>query len=335
MATPHRYIPVFVESARAKARNFLAPKTKLNNWLQKLPQERGIHSLSDNSPYAHSEDDYDSHYGHSDGDNIDKIVGTYILDAAGFVPETILEVACGSGHLTCSLLYDGRVKRLVASDASERFLEITKRKAGRLPTCDRLDLVRLADADFDAIPAGVFDAIMMRSALHHFVDFKGVAATLVSKLKPGGGLFMLEPRADFHIASSLILKCAKAKATHGGLSWTETHQLHTQLFIDSAEFYLNRTRTDKAFAEDKYVFHLDELLEIADLTGTTLRCLGGEDDNTFSTRFRDFMHFCMSFDPDVLADIMALAAEELAFMDRAYETHSRYAAAEWFLFRRR
>src|SRR5262249_41629494 len=146
------------------------------------------------------------------GDWIDKRLGGWLLDAAGFIPETVLEVACGTGFLTGALLHDGRIKRLVSSDASGRFLGITMRKTALLPTFGRLSLVRLADADFDAIPAGVFDAIMMRSALHHFVDFKGVAAMLIGKLRPGGGFFMLEPRADFHIASSLILKSVKVKA---------------------------------------------------------------------------------------------------------------------------
>ena len=307
---------------------------KLGDWLRKLPSERGIYVLSKDSPYGHAEDDYDSQYGHSEETAIDKTIGTFVLNAAGFIPQTVLEVACGTGLLTASLLYDGRIKRLVASDASGRFLEITKSKVAALPAHDRLDLVRLADTDFGAIPAGVFDAIMMRSALHHFVDFKGVAATLVSKLRPGGGLFMLEPRADFHIASSLVLKCAKANAAQRGVPWTDAHDHHANAFIDAAEFYLNRTR-DKTFAEDKYVFQLDELLEIAELTGTRLKCLGGEYDSTFSANFRDFMHYCMSFQPKVLGDIMSAATEELAFMDRAHEARPRYAAAEWFLFRRR
>ena len=329
---PRRYIPAFFGSARVKAPSF--PASDVEGWLQQLPKEQGIYLASDNSPYDHSEDNYDSQYGHSDGDAIEKTIGSFVLDAAGFIPQTVLEVACGTGHLTASLLYDGRIRRLVASDASGRFLEITRRKVASLATRDRLDLVRLADTDFDAIPAGVFDAIMMRSALHHFVDFKGVAATLVNKLRPGGGLLMLEPRADFHIAGSLILKCAKANAAQMNLPWTEAHERHASDFINAAEFYLNRTR-DKTRAEDKYVFHLDELLEIAHLTGTTLSCLGGEYNSTFSSNFRDFMRYCMSFDQTVLSGIMEASKGELAFMDRAYETRPRYAAAEWFMFRRK
>src|SRR5215475_10909086 len=127
----------------------------VDRWLKTLRRENGIHLLSENSPFAHAEDAYDDQYGHAGGDWIDKRLGGWLLDAAGFVPETVLEVACGTGFLTGALLHDGRIKRLVSSDASGRFLGITMRKTTQLPTFDRLSLVRLADADFDAIPAGV------------------------------------------------------------------------------------------------------------------------------------------------------------------------------------
>lgn len=55
-----------------------------------------------------------------------------------------------------------------------------------------MKLVCLSDAVFKAIPANVFDAIMLRSALHHFVDFKGVAKLLIGKLKKNGVL-CIEP----------------------------------------------------------------------------------------------------------------------------------------------
>ena len=61
LAKPHRHIPVFVESARVRARSFLAPK--IGDWLQKLPQQGGIYLASENLPYEHPEDDYDSQYG--------------------------------------------------------------------------------------------------------------------------------------------------------------------------------------------------------------------------------------------------------------------------------
>ena len=307
----------------------LVSQRTVDDWLRSLPQSHGIHLLSADTPFIYAEEGYDAEYGHEET-WIDENLGSWLLDAAGFAPETVLEIACGTGLLTGALLHHGRVRRLVASDGSEKFLAITRRKMANLATFDRLSLLRMADRDFGAIPAGLFDAIMMRSALHHFVDFRDVAATLIGKLRPGGGLFMLEPRADFHITSSLILKSVKAKA---GPKWTADHDRHAQAFVDAANFYLNRT-WDKAAYEDKHAFHTEEMVSIANQNGAQLSVLGGEGDTSFSACFRDFLRYCMSVPADVLADIIALASDELAFMDRAYESRPRYGAAEWFLFRK-
>jgi ubiquinone/menaquinone biosynthesis C-methylase UbiE len=303
----------------------------VSSWLGSMPQTCGICLLSKNRPYEHSEEDFDTQYGPASRNLIDKTIGSFLIDACSKTPETVLEIACGTGYLTGSLLSDGRIKTLVASGASMRFLKITKRKMAHLHTKDRLKLVCLSDDDFKAIPENVFDAIMLRSALHHFADFKGVAKLLIGKLKKNGVLCMLEPRADFHIATSLILKSAKTK--HQGIQWTNVHEEAVDEFVAAAEFYLDRTKS-KSAAEDKYVFHFEELLEVAGQTRTQLSCLGGESLGSYSTKMREFLRYCMRVEPAVVESLMAAAADEIAFMDRAYSNRPRYGAAEWFTFRR-
>ncbi|TZG27954.1 class I SAM-dependent methyltransferase [Sphingomonas montanisoli] len=298
-----------------------------NEWLENCVKADGIHVISQNLPFEHPEDDYDRQYGN---DDVEKTIGAFVLDAAGFTPRSLLELACGTGHMTASLVYDGRVEEIVASDASIEFLKITRNKIAGLGQGDKVSFVLLSDADFNQIPQGRYDAIMMRSALHHFADFRETAAILLSKLPPGGGLFMLEPRADFHIASSLILKAAQSRSDR--VQWTDRHAHQTQSFIDAASFYLDR-KLDKREAEDKYVFYIDELVEIASENKVTFTSLGGEYLSAFTSVFHDFMKYCMNFDADVLSDILALVDDELRFMDSAYASRPRYGAAEWFLFR--
>lgn len=309
----------------------------LQTWLSQFELVDSIYIASSHRQYAHAEKEYDAQYGIDNSNSIEKTIGSFIIDAAGFVPQTCLEIACGTGHLTASLLYDGRIEKLVATDASGSFLELTRRKVNALGGDTQLFLMQLADTEFDQIPVGVFDAIMMRSALHHFLDFKSTAVALASKLRRGGGMFLLEPRADFHIASSLILNLAKAKAQQSKGSWakerwTRLHDQSVTMFTDTASFYLSRTR-DKAGAEDKYVFHLDELLEIAELSRTRLSRIGGEYISKFSAHLREYLLYCMSFNQVVVDDIMYLAEAEIAFLDQTYETDPRYSPAEWFLFR--
>ncbi len=305
----------------------------LKKWLGGLSRTGDVYHLSQNKSYMHSEQDYDLQYGHADQNFIEETIGSFLINSLPRVPDTVLEVACGTGLLTGSLLFDGRIKSLIASDASVEFLRLTGNKTRNLPTYNRLRLLCLKDEDFGAIPSGVFDAIMMRSALHHFVSFKDVASTLISKLKPGGSFCMLEPRADFQIATSLILKNAKAVSALRNLPWSDQHDWHVKQFTDMTEFYLDRQQ-DKAAAEDKYSFHFEEFIEIAETTGTTLRCVGGEYLSTFSSAFASFLRYCMSIDEAIVADFVKASAEELAFMDRVYASRPRYGAAEWFVFQK-
>ncbi len=304
-----------------------------DNWLGRYQKSDGIVFVSDTRSYAHAESDYDAQYGHPDIEFIEETIGTFVLNALPRIPSAVLELACGTGLLTASLVHDGRVGTLIASDASAEFLKITQKKTSRLPRASTLKLACIKDSDFAQIPVGVFDAIMMRSALHHFVDFKGIASDLIKKLKPGGALCMLEPRADFQICTSLILKNAKVRAQADKLNWSDKHDLAVTGFVAMTEFYLDR-KQDKSAAEDKYSFHFEEFLEIAERTGSSLRCVGGEYISSFSTCFREFLRYCMSYDEEIVSDIVNIAGDELKFMDHVYASRPRYAAAEWFVFQK-
>jgi len=123
-----------------------------------VPKADGIHIISENFAFAHPEADYDIQYG---TESVEETIGSFVLDAAGFVPNRLLEIACGTGHMTASLVHDGRVKEIVASAASSAFLEITKRKVSHLPGGDKVVLLQLSDEDFD--PKGSRNGETMRN----------------------------------------------------------------------------------------------------------------------------------------------------------------------------
>ena len=88
----------------------------LDKWLGSLSKIGGVYHLSQNKSYMHSEQDYDSQYGHADQNFIEETIGSFLVNSLRRVPEAVLEVACGTGLLTGSLLFDGRIKSLIASD---------------------------------------------------------------------------------------------------------------------------------------------------------------------------------------------------------------------------
>ncbi len=299
----------------------------VDSWLSELTQTDDIYLLSEDRPFGHPEEEHDKHV----VSPVEPTIGNLVLSHARKAPQNILEIGCGSGYLTASLICAGGMNTVVASDASTQFLRLTRQKVEPLPHSSKLRLLRLADGELDRIPKDLFDLIIMRSVLHHFVDFKSAAARLISKLPRDGQCLMLEPRADFHITASLLLKLARANSIRR-LSpgrWSKEQETAVRNFVETAEFYLDRQR-DKSSAEDKYVFFVEELLEIAKDTGTSLSCIGGEGDSTYSQCFSDFLLYCMNYSPKVVQEITVLLSDELAFMDRAHSARPRYYAAEWF-----
>jgi 2-polyprenyl-3-methyl-5-hydroxy-6-metoxy-1,4-benzoquinol methylase len=306
-----------------------AMKHSVESWLSELSQADGIYLLSKDRPFGHPEQEYDKHI----VSQVEPTIGHLVLSRARRAPQNILEIGCGTGYLTSSLIHAGGMTTLVASDPSTKFLHLTRQKVQTLPQSGKLRLLRLADCDLDCIPSELFDFIVMRSVLHHFEDFKSAAALLLSKLPPGGQCFMLEPRADFHITASLLLKMAKANALARRDGWSTQHEKVVRDFVEAAEFYSDRGR-DKSGSEDKYAFFVEELLGISEDTGTVLSSIGGEYQTTYSQGFKDFLFYCMNCPQQIVQEIAALLSDELAFMDRTHSARPRYYPAEWFAFTR-
>ena len=74
----------------------LVSQRTVDDWLRSLPQRHGIHLLGADSPFIYAEEGYDAEYGHEET-WVDKNLGSWLFDAAGFAPETVLEIACGTG----------------------------------------------------------------------------------------------------------------------------------------------------------------------------------------------------------------------------------------------
>jgi trans-aconitate methyltransferase len=102
-----------------------------------------------------------------------------LVDLLAPVPgESVLDLGCGSGELTASLV--GRGCRVVGLDASP---EMIARARQRLPG------VPLLVGDGQALPfAGAFDAIFSNAALHWMARAEDTARGIHRALRPGGRL---------------------------------------------------------------------------------------------------------------------------------------------------
>ena len=314
--------------------------SKVDVWLEGLKAVEGVFLVSSDRRYETLESDYDARYGF---EGLDFSAGHLAMERAKAIGLAsncaVLEIACGTGRLSLGLVTHPLVGRLLISDASKTFISITKQRIQSFDHEIAPEYLLLRDDDFDKIPDDTFDLILLRSALHHFEAFRETAKTLVDKLRPNGILAMLEPRADTFIYSALILRNVRAKLQcqqHSDKFDSVTRnaaEALADMFERTTKFYLDR-EADKAGAEDKHCFFLEELSEIACDLKARFHILGSEHCSSFSSNFKSYMHYCMGGDLRVVEAICEIAMDELSLMDVLLASRPLNGFADWFYFQK-
>ena len=302
------------------------------DWLEATPKEDFFHALSRHRPYETPEGAYDTeaavdlHRG--------RFLAGKVAEAAPGLSGVCLEIGCGTGRLTCGLVEAGGFDRYLVTDASADFLRIARDKLERagVPSAN-VDFGLLDGDDVEAIAFDRFALIALRSVLHHIADYEGFFAALARRLKEGGVLALLEPRAEFFLMTSTILGFLPALAAQAGTPLSEAEAAHLRGFEDAARFYLDRT-ADKAAAEDKYAFTGDELFGLAAANGMSLHRLGGEYGQNYAFDVDDYLRWCMGFPGDLMAKVERHLGRPIDRVDELLEDLRPLNAAEWLLFRK-
>lgn len=96
--------------------------------------------------------------------------------------DLVLEVGCGTG--STALLLAGDVRQIVASDYSDKMLDVGRRNA----QAQNIGNVKFVQADVcDAVLAGEsYDAVLAHNILHLLEDIPAAISTIHERLKPGG-----------------------------------------------------------------------------------------------------------------------------------------------------
>jgi thioesterase domain-containing protein/SAM-dependent methyltransferase len=164
-------------------------------------------------------------------------------------PRRVLEIGCGTGLLLSRLVPDA--ESYWATDLSRPVLERLRtrldREGGALPHVHLLQ--RLAH-DFDGLPAGGFDCIVLNSVVQYFPDTDYLLAVLegaFARLEPGGTVFVGDVRSlplleAFHASVQL----ARAANTQSAAelrqqAWKEVEK-EEELVLDPALFMALRRR---------------------------------------------------------------------------------------------
>jgi ubiquinone/menaquinone biosynthesis C-methylase UbiE len=115
-------------------------------------------------------------------------VAAAVVRASG--PRSILEIGCGTGAFAERLTVDNPAATVIATDQSERFVELTAARGVDARVVDATDLP-FADASFDLVAA--------MWMLYHVPDLERTLAEVRRVLRPGGR-FLAVTNGDEHVA---------------------------------------------------------------------------------------------------------------------------------------
>lgn len=298
-------------------------------FLKNTPRDNENYLLiSPHRKYQHDEQSYDdqyqiSPYDYVAGEGLKQLAESLNLDLHG----PILELGCGTGRLSVGLLKAFDPAKVLVTDASSIFLDISRQKF----LTNGLAVPHLGIMQFEDIgtlPDDTFSLIVIRSALHHIDKYDEFLVAASKKLVRGGALVFQEPLHDGLFVIGLIAKYLQK-------STTDKEVLKDlRLLSDTMRFYC-RTDVDKSLAEDKYAFRLNDILIASNRAGLGVKFFPNRSFEDFSgepsqfdySKFvQSYLKYCMSFSDKTVSFFMSNASDVLEYIadisgvDRAPES---------------
>jgi len=241
----------------------------LASFLSSCPAQEGIYRISAPRPFQHDEFDYDRQYKHHDVTNemLDREAGNLIGFCTEYgLPAAVdaLEIGCGTGRVAAGLARHPAVRSFLVTDPSPAFCLLTQRRmeaAGALS--GKISIAQMTAEDIARLPAESFHLIVIKSVLHHILDYPAFLGQAARTLAPGGIVACEEPFSEGYMILGFAAQFIPM-ALNGEL--TEAERGHVQLLVDTMRFYCRRD-LDKSTAEDKHLFHPADLLRVANANG--------------------------------------------------------------------
>lgn len=106
-------------------------------------------------------------------------------------PETILDLATGTGDLAIALAKYNPQAHIIGLDISEKMLEIGKAKIAKQGLDNQIDL-RLGDAAALPFESQFFDAVTVAFGVRNFENLQQGLSEICRVLKPNGQVYILE-----------------------------------------------------------------------------------------------------------------------------------------------
>ncbi|HVE16034.1 MAG TPA: class I SAM-dependent methyltransferase, partial [Chthoniobacterales bacterium] len=278
-------------------------------WIEAVPKVEGFSAISSARAYAHDETQYDNQY-QVDPGALQPGFGAVsaAIEFSGNDRGPVLEIGCGTGLATVGLVAASRYREVLVTDPSPAFLAITKAKIDSLgETKSQVRYAILLGDELDRLPADTFSLIVLRSTLHHIHDVGAFLRQCARILAPGGVLAVQEPCAQGYLMMGALAGTLPNLAKAAGVTFEKEELRLLKLFSSTMQRY-HRRDLDKSEWEDKHLFELAELSNIAAGLGMSSRFYVNQDFEALPTDlgksigkydfynfFRAYLQYCMSF----------------------------------------
>ena len=194
-----------------------------------------------------------------------------LLEHEGLAPGgDLLEIACGSGLLTASLIRTEQFSSIHCGDISKRFMQILINRTSAISSSTTVKKY-LFDANKLPFPDESFDYVFGNSVLHHLENFEQAIADSYRVLKPKGAAIFAEPLLDTHafvsLTAGLIWRAADKVA---GSNLTPRHINALKILAERTAGKVKNLAADRSSLkeiEDKFQFPTKCLLEVGRSVG--------------------------------------------------------------------
>lgn len=108
-----------------------------------------------------------------------------------FSPQSILDIATGTGDLAISMYKTLKPRHIIGADISEGMMDIGRKKVADAGYADHISFEYQDSMDL-SYPDNTFDAVTAAFGIRNFEDIEKGIAEMYRVLKPGGHLMILE-----------------------------------------------------------------------------------------------------------------------------------------------
>ncbi len=243
----------------------------LDNYLSSVARTDQIYQFSRSKSYQISPERY-RHFKQQAHDVRRTTMGARSIGAKLLeldVPRSGLavEIGCGTGRLSGSLVLNGHFESYLITDSSGELVKEAKRRIEELESGSEVRFGVMREQDVAGFPDASVGSFFMAAVLHHILDWKQALRTMKKKLQPGGIIFFTEPCLEFGLTLAPLLMTFKKTLEDRGVQLEQRVLKSLRAFAGALKQRGDPFNLEQKKFEDKHFFRLSDMYHFAQVEG--------------------------------------------------------------------